>query len=383
MLPIAAFYNSQCGVSVNILAEITAHKNPRVRHRCCRMLTCFLLCLPDRYDHQQRLLPYALSFVNDSDSVIQTIALECIEKCGFQYERDHPDDVIERRQLGVDGEDTIDYNNDLPNPFTQRPSLGARLFVRNNTSRFFLTVLAEHSSWREETRKRSAELLLILVVYCEEHLTKDFQHSIKAVAKAIEVEKMSAFENDRMRIMEKIHQILLLMAKYVDPTAYLPLVCPRISGDNSSATSNAEDGSHSEKARSSFAIILSSLVKSAPLHRIIPHVAALSSLLTSTNCIGPYAGTQTMAESLNAFLILIGRVVSGRDMKVFITHLGCTCNQSKVRSVLLTCKEDLIQFINTSDVGSNVNVAQDCIQNLSKLISAIDEIIESNSSHSA
>ena len=111
---------------------------------------------------------------------IQDEALECLETCGLQYEHEHPDEVIERHQFGVDGEDTIDYNSDLLLPFTQRPSLGARLFVRANSSRFFLAVLDELSNWREQTRKRSAELLLILTVYCEEHLTKDFQHTCTA-----------------------------------------------------------------------------------------------------------------------------------------------------------------------------------------------------------
>ena len=39
VLPIAAFYDSQCGVSVNTLAELSSHKNQRVRLRCCKMLS--------------------------------------------------------------------------------------------------------------------------------------------------------------------------------------------------------------------------------------------------------------------------------------------------------------------------------------------------------
>ena len=199
------------------------------------MLSYFLVYLPDRYDHQQRLLPYVLSFINDDMQQVQDEALQCIEKCGLQYEQEHQDDVIERRQFGVDGEyDTIDYNhNHLPKPFTRRPSLGARLFVRANSSRFFLAMLDELHNWRDETRKRSAELLLILTVYCEEHLVKDFQHTLTSISKAINVEKSSQDVNDHWKILEKIQQVLCLMGKYIDPAVFLPLICPRIcSSDN-------------------------------------------------------------------------------------------------------------------------------------------------------
>ncbi|KAL9189377.1 hypothetical protein ACHAXT_009052 [Thalassiosira profunda] len=265
VLPIAAFYESQCGVSVNTLAELASHKNHRVRLRCCKMLSYFLVYLPDRYDHQQRLLPYVLSFVTDDMSDVQSAALQCIEKCGLQYECEHPDEVIERRQFGVDGEECIDYDSNLPDPFACRPSLGARLYVRSNTGRFFLAVLQELSSWKEETRKRSAELLLVLTVYCEEHLTKDFQHTVNSVAKAVNVERASRHENDHWMILESIRDVLRLMAKYVDPVAYLPLVCPRISGDGSSATSHSEDGTSSEAVRSSHAFLLASLIEGSPL----------------------------------------------------------------------------------------------------------------------
>ena len=162
------------------MAELSSHKNHRVRRRCCEMISHFLINLPDRYDHTQRLLPYLLSFVNDIVPATQRAALQCLETCG---QREHPDEVLEKRQYGVDGEDAIDYNNELPAPFTARPGLGARLFVRANTDRFFRALLGELSHWKEHTRRRSAELLLTLTVYCEEHLAKYFHHTIDAIAK--------------------------------------------------------------------------------------------------------------------------------------------------------------------------------------------------------
>ncbi|KAL7536044.1 hypothetical protein ACHAXR_006882 [Thalassiosira sp. AJA248-18] len=367
VLLISAFYDSQCNVSVNTLAELASHKNHRVRLRCCKMLSFFLVYLPDRYDHQQRLLPYILSFINDDMLEIQNAALQCIEKCGLQYECEHPDEVIERRQFGVDGEDTIEYDNNLPAPFTNRPSLGARLFVRANTSRFFLAMLGELSSWKEQTRKRSALLLLVLTVYCEEHLTKDFQHTIASIAKAIVAERSSQCGH-YLKTMETMKEVLQLLAKYVDPSAYIPLILPRISGDSSSATSNSEDRTHSETARSSYALILSSLIEGAPLHRLFPQWLTLSSLLSGTNCIGPFAGTKTRGDSLIAFLTLIVRVTIKQEvMTSFIAHFAGTGEQTKFQTALLLCKESLRELLNSSDVGRDTKVATECIDCLSKI----------------
>jgi len=357
-ITIAAFYDSQCGISVNTLAELACHKNHRVRLRCCKMLSYFLVYLPDRYDHQQRLLPYILSFINDDMLDVQNTALQCIEKCGLQYECEHPDGVIERRQFGVDGEDTIDYDIDLPAPFARRPSLGARLFVRANTSRFFLSVLGELSNWKEQTRKRSAELLLMLVVYCEEYLTKDFQHTIISIAKAIDVEHASRCENDHLKVLDKIKQVLRLMAKYINPETYLPLLYPRISGDDSSVSKNSY----------SYATILSSLVEGASLPGLIPHWLTLASLLSNANCIGQFASTQTRIVSLNALIVLIGRVANEDYLSSFIAHCtGELGERGNFQKIITSVSRELLNRDHTSDTGIHDKVAEECINCLSKI----------------
>lgn len=327
------------------------------------MLCNCLVYLPDRYDHQQRLLPYVLSFVNDTSLEVQRAALECIEKCGWQYEQEHPDDVIERLQLGIDGDDTIDYNNGLPSPFTSRPGLGARLFVRSNTSRFYLAILGELSNWKAQTRKRSADLLLILTVYCEEHLTKDFQHTINAIAKAIEIETKAESESAHLQILDTICQVVRLMSKYIDPAAYIPLVSPRILGDSSSSTSYADDGSHSEKSRHSHVIILSSLIQGAPLHRLVPYWQKMVSLLE--NCIGVYVGSTIQSSALNALSNLTDKILCKNDMNVLITYLRETGRVSETRSALVACQDILLQDDNPA--------SKECANKISQIVCCVNQ----------
>ncbi|KAL7550850.1 hypothetical protein ACHAWF_014047 [Thalassiosira exigua] len=363
VLPVAAFYDSRCGVSVNTLAELASHKNHRVRLRCCHMLSYWLVYLPDRYDHQQRLMPYILSFIHDHMANVQNEALHCLEKCGSQYESEHPDDVVERRQFGVDGDETVDYGSDLPPPFDGRPSLGARLFVRANCGRFFLAMLDELSSWRDQTRARSAELLLILAVYCEEHLTKDFQHTLNSIAKAIGVEKSSRGGSDQLETLEKLEKVLRLTAKFVDPEAYLPLIVPRILGDNDSATSNSEEGSHSEQSRSSYMTVLRSLIEGAPARSLVQHFADLAALLSSAGCIGPFAGTRAKSESLKAFLGLISRINSCEDDGQFAAYFDTEGEKVEFQSILKSAIGSVRGF------GGDAKVVADCIIGLSKLSS--------------
>ena len=303
---IASFYDSEYAVSVNTLAELSSHRNYRVRLRCCKMIKSLLTNLPDRYEYEQRLLPYVMLFINDVAAEVQHEALACINNCGRQYERDHSDEIIERRQLGVDGDESIDYDVRLPKPFTSRPSLGARLFVRNNTSRFFGVVLGELSNWRAETRLRSAELLLVLAVFCEEHLTKDLHSTLNNFVKAIDIELTSRHEHGHLNILKRIEQVLCLMAKYVDPASYLTLLQSRILG--------------SSPTPRSVLFILSSLIKGAPIQRLIPHWLDIFSLVSSPKCIGPFSGSQVRAEGLTALINLLNRVDGDNDEHVFLSH---------------------------------------------------------------
>jgi hypothetical protein len=329
------------------------------------MISNFLVFLPDRYDYQQRLLPYVSTFINDASSSVQSTALGCIEKCGWQYESEHPDDVIERLQLGIDGDRSIDYNSGLPEPFTRRPSLGARLFVRSNTSRFYLAVLSELSNWRGQTRKRSADLLLILSVYCEEHLTKDFQHTINSITKAIEHETGDDNESSHLNTLDSLRQVVCLMSKYIDPAAWFPILSPRISGDCSSATSYAEDGSHSEKTRRCNMIILSSLIQGSPLHRLLPFWQKMILLLISENCIGIYAGSKVQVASLNALTILIERVIGKDDTNQLVTFLKENGKASETCGVLKLAQDALLQ--------NGDRVAKECAYKISPVISLVND----------
>ena len=75
-----------------------------------------------------RLLPYLLDLLTDNAKSVSSSALNCLRKCGQQYEEEHADDIIEKRQYGIDGDDRINLEKVLPFPFIERPRIGKDTF---------------------------------------------------------------------------------------------------------------------------------------------------------------------------------------------------------------------------------------------------------------
>jgi hypothetical protein len=141
-LPIAAFYGKG-DVSINYCAELVTDTSLGVRERLVRFLTVMLNEIDDRYDHQQRLLPYLLDLLTDEAETVAQGALACLQACGKEYEAEHQNDIIERRQYGVDGDERNNLSKPLPPPFKERPRIGIRMYVRGNTKRFLKALVRD------------------------------------------------------------------------------------------------------------------------------------------------------------------------------------------------------------------------------------------------
>lgn len=191
------------------------------------MLSSFLTELEDRYDHQTRLLPYLLDLLGDENSNIQKVALNCLIKCGQQYENEHPDEIIERRQYGIDGDDRCNFEKPLPLPFTERPRIGIRIYVRGNTKRFLFALINELTNWQNKTRIKSAKLLKYIIILCEEYLTMEAYKLIPTYIKALGF----AREDKDKELDELLCEICELSGRYFAPESYVHYILPRLRGD--------------------------------------------------------------------------------------------------------------------------------------------------------
>ncbi|CAB1102695.1 unnamed protein product [Ectocarpus sp. CCAP 1310/34] len=267
VLPVAAFYG-RGDTTVNYLAELTTDRSVSVRAETTAMLGDWLTSLPDRYDHQTRLLPYVLNAIADEAEVVSTIAVETLSKCGAEYEREHQGDVIERRQFGVDGDIRANHTKPLPHPFSGRPRIGARLYVRGNTRRFLMPLLAEMSNWISKTRLQSALLFRTLVVYCEEHLTVETHKLIPHLQRALHLAT-----NEKDHLLEKIIlDCCELVGRYVVPESYLPHMLSRIKEDPEVDPTGS---------RATLLSILWKLMEGALPKVLVPHAADIVDAVTA------------------------------------------------------------------------------------------------------
>ncbi|CAM9154418.1 unnamed protein product, partial [Pylaiella littoralis] len=223
VLPVAAFYG-RGDTTVNYLAELTTDRSVSVRTETTAMLSDWLTSLPDRYDHQTRLLPYILNAIADDAKVVAAIAIATLSKCGAEYELDHQDEILERRQFGVDGDVRANHTKPLPRPFSGRPRIGARLYVRSNSRRFLLPLLVEMSNWISNTRLQSALLFRTLVVYCEEHLTVETHKLVPHLQRALH---LAISAKDKI-LEDTLLECCELVGRFVVPESYLPHILSRI-----------------------------------------------------------------------------------------------------------------------------------------------------------
>lgn len=228
VLPIAAFYRFE--TTVNYFAKIDQDGSVQVRKVFYRMIADWLMNLPDRGDYESRLMPYLLSAIHDESSdEISKAALEAIDRLGIRYEKEHMEDVLERKQYGLDDDADAQRSCYSHPPFTERPRLGARLYVRSRCRRFINTLVKELTNWMSKTKLQAARLLKCIIVYSEEHVTMDLHVLIRAQIKV----------SMDPTIQEEMKQIAILTGLFVDPDAYLPLILPQIQAADSNAAARA------------------------------------------------------------------------------------------------------------------------------------------------
>uniref|UniRef100_A0A7S1XY42 Uncharacterized protein n=1 Tax=Phaeomonas parva TaxID=124430 RepID=A0A7S1XY42_9STRA len=234
VLPVGAFYNPESGITVNYLAELCVDKSAAVRVATGNLLKAWVTELPDRYDHWPRLTPYVLNLCADVDPEVAQVGLEAIRLCGAEYEREHTDEVIERRQFGVDGDKRCNHARARPEPFADRPRIGARLFVRGHSIRFLKPLIRELSSWKDETQLSSLRLLRIVLVFCEEHLTGEMHWIVPNLTKAVRAIALEAAQASTADTREKLDLALEccdILGRYMAPETYSVVLMPRVVGD--------------------------------------------------------------------------------------------------------------------------------------------------------
>ena len=101
------------------------------------------------------------------------------------------------------------------------------MYVRGNTKRFLFALVNELTNWLSATRLKSARLLKMIVVLCEEHLTMEAHSLLPSFIKAL---SFAREDNDR-DLYFVLLEVYELLGRYMHPEAYLHYILPRLRGD--------------------------------------------------------------------------------------------------------------------------------------------------------
>ena len=317
----AAFYKAD--VQINHLAELVIDKSVQVRENLVHFLTILLTEIGDRYDHQTRILPYLLDLLTDEAESVSGQAIACLVTCGKQYEEEHQDEIIERRQYGVDGDDRINLDKPLPLPFVERPRIGMRLYVRGNTKRFLHALVNELTNWVSTTRLKSAALLKVVVVLCEEHLTMEANLLFPAFLKALRF----ARDDKDEQLQRALLDVFELLGRYIVPEVSVYYILPRLRGDKDVVQFGVDS-----ETRIVVMLFLQALLEGAKPQLVAPLFEELLGALTDPFIISP--DSPNLQNAAMDTMCTIFQAAKGREQAVVEAHFVATGRLTSLQKTL-------------------------------------------------
>lgn len=211
----------------NYLALFVSHESITVREAFLRVVGDWMTTLPDRYDHESRLIPYLLSGLFDRMEEIRESCLEVCNEVGIMYEREKEKDFRKEKQMGVhppwsrNGQLT---NLPLPEPFKERPRLGCRHLVRSRLSVIIHPIIRElKDNLNLENKLRAAKLLLITMTFVEDYIISHLDQLLPVLIFGMQCHEGGKLEE---QIQSTLIKVLELIGRYCPYTIFGPILEP-------------------------------------------------------------------------------------------------------------------------------------------------------------
>ena len=155
-------------------------------------------------------------------------------------------------------------------------NIGMRLYIRGNCKRFLTALVNELTNWISQTRLKSAQLLKVLIVLCEEHITQEVYILLPAFIKALKF----AYDDKDIQLFYILLEVYELFGRYILPEIYIYYILPRLRGDKDIIQFGIDN-----ETRIIVIIFLQSLLQGSKNGLIIQHFDELISTLTDSNLI--------------------------------------------------------------------------------------------------
>ncbi|NXA38526.1 DAAF5 factor, partial [Eudromia elegans] len=244
----------QCGNGKSVddvlshLAQRFFDEIPKVRQAVITVIGEWLLHLRDRYSFFHKLIPLLLSGFTDEIPENIELAWSYWEKIGLQWEKENDDDL----------KDKIDFSL-APSHYPQgvtRPGLGCRELVSRNLYKILPGLCHDITDWVESTRIKASQLLCILLLHAEDHITQHMELLLRTLYRACMDEEKNVVRNC-LKAAE-------LIGTFVNPKVSLKLI-----------TSAFE-----KTPMSSHIMILTAVIRGSPKEILKPHLTDIGNVLS-------------------------------------------------------------------------------------------------------
>ncbi|KAB1263162.1 Dynein assembly factor 5; axonemal [Camelus dromedarius] len=225
---------------------------PQVRQAVTRVVGDWLLRLRDRYSFFHKLIPLLLSSFDDEIPEVAREAANLWEKVGLQWQTENEEDLKDK--LDFAGPPPAHH----PSPGS-RPGLGCRELVFRNLSKILPAICHDIGDWVAGTRVKSAQLLVVLLLHAEDHVTQHLEPVLRTL--------QHACADEERAVVSSCTRSAQLIGTFVSPEVFLKLILPTLRKSPSP----------------SGLLVLASVIQGCPREALRPHVKVIAAELAQAH----------------------------------------------------------------------------------------------------
>jgi len=247
---VKAFYEGE--LKVNFCGKLATDPVPQVREAFVDMVGAWLTSLDERKDHEERLLPYLLSSLNDDVPAVAERGAHWIDRLGALVEEDRAEELRDRLYyldkeafgLGWMPPHVVARleSRVYPHPLAGRPRLGARMVVQSGFNRTYFPICSELSSWQDGPRLMAAALLRTYCLFLEDYAARMLHKVVPAVTAAVAGIRRepgtfgrAGLSPDNARCLGYLEEACHLIGETTEPQMYVKLLLGRVGPANEDA----------------------------------------------------------------------------------------------------------------------------------------------------
>ncbi|KAF6199198.1 hypothetical protein GE061_007223 [Apolygus lucorum] len=182
----------------------------QVRLALVKLAGHWLIKLPDRYSFFAHLIPMVLSGLADDNEDVVREAGKLWEEAGELYLKENETDL----------KDKINYEEKMLEHYPEgvkRPSLGCRVLIEREASKFLLALVNELTDWVEIVRIKASMLLTQVTLHFEYAITMSIRKIIPQLCKA-------ARDRDTPLVVTNVKQAAEYMGYFIPAEVYCELI---------------------------------------------------------------------------------------------------------------------------------------------------------------